>query len=250
MSGHSKWASIKHKKAATDAKRGRLFSKLIRELTVAAKRGGGNSNTNPRLRVAINAAKQANMPNDNIEKAIKRGTGELPGVTYEEITYEGYGQGGVAIMVEALSDSKNRTTAEIRNTFSKKGGNLSGAGSVAWQFKRKGFIVIDKDKADEETLFNLAIDAGAEDFKAETSSYDITTSPEKFEQVKNAISKAGIQYTLAEITQLPSSEVKITDEQTARKVLDLVETLEEHEDVQHVYGNFDIPDEIIQKITF
>ena len=247
MSGHSKWASIKHKKAAVDAKRGRIFSRIIREITVAAKRGGANPNTNPRLRVAINAAKNANMPNDNIEKGIKRGTGELPGVTYEEITYEGYGQGGVAIMVEVLSDNRNRTTAEIRNMFSKKGGNLSGTGSVAWQFHRKGLITIDKDKAKEETLFNIVIESGGEDLKVEAESYEITTSPEKFEAVKDAISKAGIQYNLAEMTQLPDSTIKVTDETLARKLLNLVESLEEHDDVQHVYANFDIPDEIIQQ---
>lgn len=247
MSGHSKWASIKHKKGAADAKRGKLFSRLIREITVAAKHGGGNPDTNARLRVVIGTAKEANMPKDNIEMAIKRGTGELPGVIYEEITYEGYAQGGVAIMVEALSDNKNRISSEIRNIFTKKGGNLSGAGSVSWQFHRKGFITIDKGEAGEDKLFNIAIEAGAEDFKAEADSYEITTSPENFEPVKEAVKKNNIKINLAEITSLPASTIKITDEDTARKILELVESLEEHDDVQHVYANFDIPDEIIQQ---
>lgn len=249
MSGHSKWASIKHKKGAADAKRGKVFSRLIREITVAAKHGGGNPDTNPRLRVVIGAAREANMPKDNIEMAIKRGTGELPGVVYEEITYEGYAQGGVAIMVEALTDNKNRISAEIRNIFTKKGGNLSGAGSVSWQFQRKGLITIDKAQATEDKLFSIAIEAGAEDFKAEADSYEITTAPENFEAVKNTIQKNNIKINLAEVTSLPTSTIKITDEETARKILELVETLEEHDDVQHVYANFDIPDEIIQQVA-
>lgn len=249
MSGHSKWASIKHKKGAADAKRGKVFSRLIREITVAAKHGGGNPDTNPRLRVVIGAAREANMPKDNIEMAIKRGTGELPGVVYEEITYEGYAQGGVAIMVEALTDNKNRISAEIRNIFTKKGGNLSGAGSVSWQFQRRGLITIDKSAASEDKLFSIAIEAGAEDFKAEVDSYEITTAPENFEAVKNTIQKNNIKINLAEVTSLPTSTIKITDEETARKILELVETLEEHDDVQHVYANFDIPDEIIQQVA-
>lgn len=249
MSGHSKWASIKHKKGALDAKRGQLFSKLIREITVAAKNGGGNPDTNIRLRVAIATAKQANMPGDNIEKALLRGTGQLPGVIYEEITYEGYGADGVAIMVEALSDNKNRTSAEIRNIFSKKGGNMAGAGSVSWQFHRKGFIEVDKGSVDEEKLFTIAIEAGAEDFKAEPDSYQITTVPEKFEAVKDAIAKNNIKISLAEITSLPTSTISITNEETARKILELVELLEDHDDIQHVYANFDIPDSIIQKVA-
>lgn len=249
MSGHSKWASIKHKKGLADAKRGKVFSKLIREITVAAKHGGGSPDTNPRLRVVISAAREANMPKDNIEMAIKRGTGELPGVIYEEITYEGYGTGGVAIMVDALSDNKNRTSAEIRNIFSKKAGNLSGAGSVSWQFQRKGFITIDRSAVDEDKIFTIAIESGAEDFKAETDSYEITTSPENFENVKNAIGKNNIKINLAELTSLPTNTIKITDEETARKILELVELLEEHDDVQHVYSNFDIPEEIMQLVA-
>lgn len=248
MSGHSKWASIKHKKGAADAKRGQLFSKLIREITVAAK-NGGNPDTNIRLRMAITTAKDANMPKDNIENAIRRGTGELPGVIYEEITYEGYAPGGVAVMVDALSDNKNRTSAEIRNIFSKKGGNMAGSGSVNWQFARKGLITVDKKAAQEDKLFNIAIEAGAEDFKAELDSFEITTPPENLEKVKEAVTKDGIKITSSEITSLPTSTIQITDEEAARKILELVELLEEHDDVQHVYSNFDIPDTIIQKIA-
>jgi len=249
MSGHSKWASIKHKKGALDAKRGQLFSKLIREITVAAKNGGGNPDTNIRLRVAISAAKQANMPGDNVEKAVLRGTGQLPGVTYEEVTYEGYAPSGVAVIVEVLSDNKNRTSAEIRNIFSKKGGNLSGAGSVAWQFSRKGLISVDKNTAPEDKVFNTAIEAGAEDFKVESDTYEITTPPDNLESVKEAITKAGIKITSSEFTAIATNNIKIEDEETARKILELVELLEDHDDVQHVYANFDIPDEIIQKIA-
>jgi YebC/PmpR family DNA-binding regulatory protein len=249
MSGHSKWASIKHKKGALDAKRGQLFSKLIREITVAAKNGGGNPDTNIRLRVAISAAKNANMPGDNVEKAVLRGTGQLPGVTYEEVTYEGYAPNGIAVIVEVLSDNKNRTSAEIRNIFSKKGGNLSGAGSVAWQFSRKGFISVDKSSAPEDKVFNTAIEAGADDFKAESDCYEIITSTESFEAVKDAITKADIKISSSELTSMASNNIKITDEETARKILELVELLEEHDDVQHVYANFDIPDEIIQKVA-
>lgn len=249
MSGHSKWASIKHKKAQLDAKRGKLFSKLTREIMVAAKQGGGNPDTNPRLRMAISAAKSANMPGENIQKAIMRGTGELPGVTYEEVQYEGYGPAGVAIIVDAMTDNKNRTTAEIRHLFSKHGGNLSGAGSVNWQFQRKGFITVDKDVIDEETLFNIAIEAGAEDFKAEDEAYEITTDPENFEKVKESLTEKNIKTAMAEITLLPTSTTKITDEETARKILTLIEALEEHDDVQHVYSNFDIHDEIIKQVA-
>lgn len=249
MSGHSKWSSIKHKKGALDAKRGQLFSKLIREITVAAKNGGGNVDTNIRLRVAIASAKQANMPNDNIEKALLRGTGQLPGVIYEEVTYEGYAANGIAVLVQVLSDNKNRTSAEIRNIFSKKGGNLSGAGSVSWQFHNKGFISIDKNTAEEDKLFNIAIEAGAEDFKAESDAFEIVTPPDKFEAVKESITKNNIKINNSELTLLPASTISVTDEETARKILELVELLEEHDDVQHVYANFDIPDAIIQKVA-
>jgi len=248
MSGHSKWATIKHKKGALDAKRGALFTKLIKEITVAARNGGGNPDANPRLRTALSKAKEANMPSDNIERAIKKGTGELPGVTYEEVIYEGYGPGGVAILIEALTDNKNRTTAEIRSVLEKKGGNMSGAGSVAWQFAKKGFIVVKKEAADEEKLMSIALDAGASDFTADKDSYEITTEPHDFEKVKKALGDAKISQETAEITMIPSATVKLAGND-AKNVLGLVEALEDNEDVQHVYANFDIPDEVLQQMA-
>jgi len=245
MSGHSKWASIKHKKAATDAKRGALFTKLIKELTAAARQGGGNQETNVRLRAAVSRAKTQNIPNNNIENAIKKGTGELPGIVYEEVSYEGYGPKGVAIMIDALTDNKNRTTAELRNLLSKKGGNLAGAGSVAWMFHKKGYIVVDKKDSDEEKLMNIILEAGAEDMKTVDNNYEITTGPSEFEKVKKAIDKENIKTQSAEATMIPSSTIKITGAD-AKTVLDLVESLEDHEDVQHVYANFDIPDEVLK----
>ena len=248
MSGHSKWASIKHKKAAADAKRGRLFTKLIREITVAAKNGGGNPDINPALRTAIDRANAANMPKDNIEKAIKKGTGELPGVTYESCMFEGYGQGGVAIMVEALTDNKNRTSAEVRNIFSKKGGNLAGSGSVAWIFTQKGYILIDKSQIDEEGLFSVSVDAGAEDIKTGEKNYEVFCDPKDFENVKKALSDKGIKWETADLTMIPNSTIKLTGAQ-AKGVLALAEALEDHDDVQKVYANFDIPDEILEEIA-
>ncbi|OGW93296.1 MAG: transcriptional regulator [Omnitrophica bacterium RIFCSPLOWO2_12_FULL_45_13] len=245
MSGHSKWATIKHKKAATDAKRGSLFTKLIKEITVAAL-NGGNSDTNPRLRVAIERAKESSMPADNIDRAIKKGTGQLEGVTYEDITLEGYGPGGAAIYVEGVSDNKNRTTAEIRTIFTKKGGNMAGAGSVAWMFEKKGYIVVSKKTIDEDKLMGVALDAGAEDMVVEEENYAIKTSPQDFFKVKKAIDDAAINTEDAEITLLPKSTVKLAGDD-AKKVLDLVDAIEEHEDVQHVYANFDIPDELIKE---
>lgn len=248
MSGHSKWASIKHKKAALDAKRGRLFSKLIREITVAAKDGGGSPDTNPRLRTAIDRAKDANMPQDNIEKAIKRGTGELPGVVYEPCIFEGYGPGGVAIMVEALTDNKNRTSAEVRNIFSKKGGNMAGGGSVAWIFNKKGYILLDKNQISEDELFSLAIDAGAEDIKTGEKNYEIFSDPKDFENLKNSLKMKNLTWEVAELTMLPSSTVKVSGNQ-AKQLLSLIETLEDHDDVQRVYANFDIPDTILEEMA-
>ena len=248
MSGHSKWATIKHKKGALDAKRGALFTKLIKEITVAAKNGGGSLDANPRLRTAVLKAKESNMPADNIDRAIKKGTGELPGVVYEEVTYEGYGSHGVAILVEALTDNKNRTTSEIRNILEKKGGSMSGAGSVSWQFHKKGFVVVRKDLIDEEKLMTIVLDAGASDFSSEKDFYEITTEIHDFEKVKKAVQDAGIATESAELTRIPSATVKITGENEAKTVLMLVESLEEHDDVQNVYANFDIPDEILQKI--
>lgn len=249
MSGHSKWATIKHKKGALDAKRGALFTKLIKELTVAAKNGGGSVDTNPRLRTVVMKAKEANMPSDNIERAIKKGTGELPGVIYEEITYEGYGPGGVAILIESLTDNKNRTSSEIRSMLDKRGGSLSGAGSVAWQFHKKGFIVIQKSAVDEEKLMTIALDAGASDFNTQADSYEVTTEPADFEKVKKAIEDAKIPMESAEVTRLAQAMVKISGLNEAKNVLALVETLEEHDDVQNVYSNLDVPDEILAQLS-
>jgi DNA-binding regulatory protein, YebC/PmpR family len=245
MSGHSKWATIKHKKAATDAKRGSLFTKLIKEISVAA-RSGGNPDTNPRLRVAIERGKESSMPSDNIERAIKKGTGQLEGVTYEDITLEGYGPGGVAIYVEGVSDNKNRTTAEVRTLFTKRGGNMAGAGSVAWMFEKKGYIVVSKASAEEDKLMGVALDAGAEDMIVEDENYAVKTSPQDFFKVKKAIDDAGIKTEDAEITLLPKNTVKV-EGADAKKILELVDSIEEHEDVQHVYANFDIPDELIKE---
>ena len=249
MSGHSKWATIKHKKGALDAKRGAVFTKLIREITVAAKNGGGNPDANPRLRTVLGKAKESNMPADNIDRAIKKGTGELPGVVYEEIAYEGYASGGVALLIEVLTDNKNRTASEIRNILEKKGGNLSGAGSVAWQFHKKGLIIVRKAIVEEDKLMSVALDAGASDFIAENEMYEVTTEPHDFEKVKKAITDAGITTESAEVTRIPSATVKVTDANHAKSVLGLVEALEENEDVQNVYANFDIPDEILQSIA-
>jgi YebC/PmpR family DNA-binding regulatory protein len=244
MSGHSKWATIKHKKAATDAKRGQLFTKLIKEITVAA-RGGGNPDTNPRLRVAIDRAKDASMPQDNIDRAIKKGTGQLEGVSYEDITLEGYGPGGVAIYVEGVSDNRNRTTSEVRTIFTKKGGNMAGAGSVAWMFEKKGYIAVNRSVIDEEKLMAIVLDAGAEDLVVEEEEYGVKTAPADFYKVKKAIEDNKIKIESAEITLIPKSTVKVVGDD-ARKILDLVEGLEEHEDVQNVYANFDIPDDLIK----
>ncbi|MFH1190536.1 MAG: YebC/PmpR family DNA-binding transcriptional regulator [Candidatus Omnitrophota bacterium] len=245
MSGHSKWATIKHKKAATDAKRGSLFTKLIKEITIAS-RSGGKPETNPRLRVAIERAKEQSMPADNIERAIKKGTGELEGVNYEDITLEGYGPGGVAIFIEGVSDNKNRTTSEIRTIFSKRGSNMAGAGSVSWMFEKKGYFVINKSVIDEDKLMGIALDAGAEDLVVEDGNYAVKTAPADFFKVKKALEDNKIAVEDAEITLLPKSTVSVAGED-AKKVLDLVDALEEHEDVQHVYANFDIPDELIKE---
>jgi len=245
MSGHSKWATIKHKKAATDAKRGTLFTKLIKEITVAA-RSGGNPDTNPRLRVAIERGKEASMPADNIDRAVKKGTGELEGVSYEDITLEGYGPGGVAFYVEGVSDNKNRTTSEVRTIFTKKGGNMAGAGSVSWMFEKKGYIVISKKTIDEDKLMGIVLDAGAEDMVVEEENYAVKTSPTDFYKVKKALEDNSIKIESAEITLLPKSTVRVVSED-AKKVLDLVSALEEHEDVQNVYANFDIPDDLLKE---
>ncbi len=245
MSGHSKWATIKHKKAATDAKRGQLFTKLIKEITVAA-RHGGNPDSNPRLRVAIERAKEASMPADNIDRAVKKGTGELEGVSYEDVTLEGYGPSGVAIYIEALSDNKNRTTSEVRTIFTKKGGNMAGAGSVSWMFEKKGYIVVSKKTIDEDRLMSIVLDAGAEDMVVEEENFAVKTSPADFYKVKKALDDNSVKIESAEITLVPKSTVKVLGED-AKRVLDLVNSLEEHGDVQNVYANFDIPDELLKE---
>lgn len=247
MSGHSKWASIKHKKGAADAKRGKLFTKLIREITVAARHGGGNPGTNPRLRLAIQRAKDANMPQDNIERGIKKGTGELEGVNYEEITYEGYGPGGIAIMVEALTDNKNRATGGIRNIFSKKGGNMARSGSVNWIFHKRGYIIINRNEIEEDKLMSIVLESGAEDMKTEETTYAVTTEPSDYDKVKKALQDNGVKIEAAEVTNVPKSTIKVTGE-NAKKVLSLVNELEEHDDVQNVYANFDIPDSILKEL--
>jgi YebC/PmpR family DNA-binding regulatory protein len=247
MSGHSKWAQIKHKKAKTDLERGKAFSKLIRLITVAARQGGGNPENNPRLRLAIQKAREMNMPQENIEKAIKKGTGELEGVAYEEIVYEGYGPGGVAIMVEATTDNRNRTTAEIRHLFSKHGGSLGETGCVSWVFERKGLISFERNKVDEETVMAVAIDAGAEDIRSTETTLDVITTPEDFERVKEAIERSGLQYAVAQVTMVPKTTVSVEGKQ-AQQVLSLIEALEDHDDVQEVYANFDVADELLESL--
>ena len=246
MSGHSKWANIKHKKAAIDAKRGQLFTKVIKELTAAARAGGSNIETNIRLRTAIGKAKESNMPSDNIDKAIKRGTGELPGITYEEMTYEGYGPAGIALMIDIVTDNKNRTTAELRNLMSKRGANMASAGSVSFLFQKKGYIAVEKSAVEEDKLMTIVLDAGAEDLKTEDPNiYEIITGPADLDTVKAAIDAKNIPMQSAEITMLPLTTIKITDKAHAASILTLMDALEEHEDVQHVYANFDIPDELM-----
>ncbi|MBW1938581.1 MAG: YebC/PmpR family DNA-binding transcriptional regulator [Deltaproteobacteria bacterium] len=248
MSGHSKWSTIKHKKAAQDAKRGKAFSKIIKEVTVAARIGGGDLAANPRLRTAIAAAKAENMPKDNIERAIKKGTGELEGANYEEVTYEGYGPGGVAILVETISDNRQRTVADVRHILAKRGGNLGEPGSVAWIFEKKGLILVEKDKADEETLMTIALEANAEDIQEQESEWEVSTAPEFFEDVKSALKANSIPVLTTEITMLPCNTVSIKDEKQASQILILMEDLEENSDVQNIYANFDIPDEILEKV--
>jgi YebC/PmpR family DNA-binding regulatory protein len=247
MSGHSKWHSIKHKKSATDAKRGKLFTKVIKEITIAARHGGGNPDANPALRLAISKAKQANMPADNIDRAIKKGTGELEGVNYEEVVYEGYGPAGVAIYVEVLTDNKNRTTAEIRNLFSKHGGNMAGANSVAWMFEKKGYLAISKETIAEDALMSIALESGAEDLSSEGDTFEIKTLPQDFEKVKKALDDKSVKIESAEVTMIPKSTIKILEDK-AKQVLALADALEDHDDVQNVYSNFDIPEEVLKTI--
>lgn len=247
MSGHSKWASIKHKKALVDAKRGKAFTKLIREITVAAKSGGGDPDSNPRLRTAIASAKAGNMPLDNIDRAIKKGTGALEGVNYEEVFYEGYGPEGVAIYVQCLTDNKNRTASEIRNIFSKKAGNMAGAGSVAWLFEKRGLIVVHQNKVTEDQLMEVVLNAGAEDLSKADDKFEILTSPHEFETVKKALDDAKVAYDSADLQLIPKNLVAV-DANHARQVLALIEALEDHDDVQNVYANCDIPDEVMKEV--
>jgi YebC/PmpR family DNA-binding regulatory protein len=240
MSGHSKWHTIKHKKGALDAKRGKIFTKLIKEITVAARTGGsGDVDSNARLRKAVSDAKAQNMPNDTIDRAIKRGTGELEGASYDEVTYEGYGPNGVAVMVEGLTDNRNRTVAEIRHIFSKNGGNMGESGSVGWMFDKKGYIVVDKAAKSEEELFEIAIEAGADDMQDDGDVFEILTAPETFEAVNEAIKKAGIDTQAAEVSMIPQNYIKL-EGPDAKQMLKLYDALEDNDDVQKVYANFDI----------
>lgn len=247
MSGHSKWASIKHKKGAADAKRGKIFTKLMREISAAAKSGGGDPASNPRLRTAIQSAKGANMPNDNIDRAIKKGTGEVEGVSYEEMVYEGYGPQGVAILAQSLTDNKNRTAAEIRSIFNKNGGSMAGAGSVAWIFDKKGMIVIEKSKASEDQLMEIVLSTGGEDMTQSEDKFEITSEIQNFEAVRQAIEQANIPVVSAQMTMIPKNEVPVSAD-SARSVIRLIDALEDHDDVQNVYANCDIPDEVMKEI--
>ncbi len=245
MSGHSKWSTIKHKKGAADAKRGRLFTKLIKEITMSAKVGGGSVESNPRLRSAVQAAKKASMPADNIDKAVKRGTGELDGVTYEEVTYEGYGPGGAAILIEAMTDNKNRTTAEVRHLLTKYGGNMAAAGAVAFQFSKKGYISVEKGSANEDSLMELALEAGAEDFRSDDSDvFEITTDVADLEKVKLKLEEKGIPMQTAEVQSIPQSTIAV--EEKGQALLKLLEMLEDNDDVQKVWSNGDIDEKYLQ----
>jgi YebC/PmpR family DNA-binding regulatory protein len=246
MSGHSKWSTIKHKKGAADAKRGKIFTRILKEMTVAARMGGGDPIGNPRLRAAIAEAKANNMPKDNIERAIKRGTGEIEGVTYEELTYEGYGPGGVALMVETMTDNTNRTTPEIRHIFEKNGGNLGTPGSVRFQFERKGYFTIEKSAVSEDKLMEVALEAGADDLETDDpETYEVYAAPENFEQVRQALEKNNIPTVEAKLGQVPQNYVKI-DEGKAKSMMRLMEMLDDHDDVQNVWTNFDIPEEMLE----
>ncbi|MBU0483901.1 MAG: YebC/PmpR family DNA-binding transcriptional regulator [Proteobacteria bacterium] len=248
MSGHSKWANIKHRKGAADAKRGKIFTKLIKEITVAARMGGGDPDGNPRLRSAIAAAKAVNMPKDNVDRGIKKGTGDLEGVNYEEILYEGYGPGGVAVLVECMTDNRNRTVADIRSFFSKSGGNLGESGCVAWMFDKKGSILIDKEGVDEEKLMELALEVGAEDVVEEEGAFQVLTNPDDFNTVREALEGGGFSFVEATISMIPQNEIEVTEEKTAKALMKLLDNLEDNDDVQNVHANFDIPDEIMENL--
>lgn len=247
MSGHSKWSTIKRRKAKVDAQKGRIFTKIIREIVVAAREGGGDINSNSRLRVAVQNARDSNMPTANVEKAIKRGTGELPGVTYESCAFEGYAPGGVAILVESLTDNRNRTSAEVRHAFTRFGGHLGEPNSVSWMFDKKGIIVIDESEADEEKILEIALENGAQDVHSEGGVFEVICQPEDFEGLRDKFKGSGVNYQLAEVSLYPKTTVKL-DRSKAARVLKLVSTLEENDDVQRVVANFDIPDEILKEV--
>lgn len=250
MAGHSKWAQIKHKKAQVDAKRGKIFTKLVKEISVAARLGGGDPEKNPRLRIAVEKARDVNMPMDNIKRAIMKGTGELAGTTYEEVTYEGYGPGGVALLIEVMTDNKNRTVSEIRHLLSKHGGSLGESGCVSWIFEKRGYILVDKKTIDEDTLLSLALEAGVDDVRNDPKeeSFELICSTDKLKDIKAALEKAGISISLAEVTMLPKNYISIEGED-ADRMLKLMDALEDHDDVQNVYANFDIPDEAMSKVS-
>jgi YebC/PmpR family DNA-binding regulatory protein len=245
MSGHSKWHSIKHKKGAADAKRGKIFTRIIKELTVAARAGGGDPDSNPRLRTIIAEAKQNNMPAENIKRAIRRGTGEEPGVSYEEAQYEGYGPGGAALIIDTLTDNKNRTVGELRHLLEKHGGNLAAANAVAWMFSKRGYIVVEKSKADEEKLMNAVLDAGADDFQDDDDNWEVLTAPDAFHAVHEAVKALGIEPAAASVSMIPQNYVKL-EGKTAQQMVKLMEAIEDHDDVQHVYSNFDIEEKEIE----
>ncbi len=249
MSGHSKWSTIKRKKGANDAKRGKIFTRLIKEITVAARMGGGDPEGNPRLRSAISVAKSENMPKDNIARAIKKGTGEIEGEVYEEILYEGYGPGGVAVLVNCMTDNRNRTVADIRHFFAKSNGNLGESGCVAWMFESKGLIVIDKEVVSEEKLMDLALEAGADDVIEEDTEFQVTTAPEDYETVREALEESEISFLEASLTMVPQNTIEVTEEKPAKALLKLLESLEDHDDVQNVHANFDIDDELMEQLS-
>ncbi len=249
MSGHSKWATTKHKKAAIDAKRGSLFTKIIREITTAARIGGGDPEGNARLRTAVLKSKEANMPADNVKRAIQKGTGELPGVAYEEMTYEGYGPGGVALLMQIMTENKNRTAAEVRHSLTKHGGNMGESGSVSWMFDRKGYLAFSKETTDEDQLMSIALDAGAEDIRSgDSEMYEVITAPNDFERIKKLLEDAKFSLSTSEITYLPQTTIAL-EEKEAEQMLKLMDALEDNEDVQNVSANFDISDEIMEKLT-
>jgi len=248
MSGHSKWSTIKHKKAAKDAKRGKIFTKLIKEITVAARLGGGDLNSNPRLRTAVLTARENSMPNENIDRAIKKGTGELEGTTYDEVVYEGYGAGGAAVLVNAMTDNRNRTVAELRRVFEKNGANMGAAGCVAWMFKKRGVLAVARDKADEEKLMEVALDAGADDVAATDEGFEVVTTPESFDAVKTALAGAGIETTSAEVTLVPQNTVSLTGKE-AEQTVKLLQELDDHEDVQTVASNAGFASEELERMS-